>query len=130
MLFVRASARYWSQLLGRRREETLEAEPQVGGGHHLAKQLVAHFTTRYDPKKECPKYPNIARTIHTKIRWRPSLDFPCVFTLYFSPGQCPAGTQYWYFFSTSDLIQFRKSSGNPKYWVLPDISGRPNILVT
>ena len=129
MLFVRASARYWSQLLGRRREETLEAEPQVGGGHHLAKQLVAHFTTRYDPKKECPKYPNIARTIHTKIRWRPSLDFPCVFTLYFSPGQCPAGTQYWPFFHLrpDSVLEI---SGNPKYWVLPDISGRPNILVT
>ena len=83
MLFVRASARYWSQLLGRRREETLEAEPQVGGGHHLAKQLVAHFTSRYDLKKRnAQNTQKIAKTLHTKIRWsratgggRPELRF-------------------------------------------------------
>ena len=67
MLFVRASARYWSQLLGRRREETLEAEPQVGGGHHLAKQLVAHFTTRYDPQKVMPKIPQNSQNYPQKL---------------------------------------------------------------
>ena len=51
-------------------------------------------------------------------------------------SQCPAGTrtqpatQYFFRYPTRFIFRNHRVAGNPKHWVLPDISGKPEVSAT